>query len=107
MFILCCRCGSDNMERIQDTIQQVIGNLAAKKGDQDIKHPREIIKKLLTKKELAHIKVTNFYKGILYVDVDSSSWLYALTLRKKSFLEELKEAVPPIADIRFRIGDRT
>ena len=95
------------MEQIRQTIQHVIGDLAARKGRDDSRDPPQMLKKLLTKKERAHIKVTNFHKGILYVEVDSSSWLYALTLRKKSFLEELKEKTPSITDIRFRIGEIT
>lgn len=95
------------MERINITVREVIKNIAGNKGGQEAAGPHEAVKKLLTKKELAHIKVTNFYKGILYIHVDSSSWLYALTLRKKAFLEELRDAQPPVRDIRFRIGEIT
>ena len=46
-------------------------------------------------------------KNILTVEVDSSTWLYFLTLKKKSMLEAMKKTLGKgkIEDIRFRIGE--
>lgn len=92
------------MERIKDTLQAVFRELEAGRSRKRSADPAHGFKKLLTKKERAHIKVTNLRKGVLYVNVDSSSWLYVFTLRKERYLNKLK---PTITDLRFRIGEIT
>jgi hypothetical protein len=92
------------MEQIKDTVYSVIGSLAEKKplgADDD---PEVWLKKVLTKKELGHIKFNYFKKGVLGVSVDSSSFLYSLTLRKTQILEGLTRCSNKIKDVRFRIG---
>lgn len=90
------------MERIKDTLQNVFRDIETVRGQKHKSDPAASFKKLLTKKEQAHIKITNLHKGILYVNVDSSSWLYVFTLRKSRYLDKLK---PAVTDVRFRIGD--
>lgn len=54
-----------------------------------------------------HSRPASFKKSILIVNVNESSWLYELTLKKKDILKKL-EGIPKgkkIKDIRFRIGD--
>ena len=68
-------------------------------------NPEQWLKKALTKKELRHIKVKYFSKGILGLSVDSSAWLYILSLRKEELLNKLKQDSPGLKNINLRIGE--
>jgi len=76
-----------------------------KKSGISADEPQEWLKKVLTKKELGHIKFNYFRKGLLSLNVDSSSWLYSLNLQKESLLEKLKKCSSEIKEIRLRIGE--
>ncbi len=79
--------------------------LKTKKG---LLQPRDVersLKKILTKKEIGHIKFNYFKKGILNIIVDSSSWLYQLSLEKDGLLAKLRKNLKNIKDIRFRLGE--
>ena len=93
------------MEQIKDTINSVIRSLAKKKKGVSERSPQELLKKILTKKEFEHIRVSNFTKGVLYVEVDSSTWLYYLGLRKKEMLARLAPALKGLKNIRFSLGE--
>jgi hypothetical protein len=93
------------MEAIKDTVASVLKKLAAKKSDIQEENPEEWLKKVLTKKELEHIKFKYFKKGLLGVSVDSSSWLYMLSIKKEGLLKNLKKFSGAIKDIHFNIGD--
>ncbi|MBI5124121.1 MAG: DUF721 domain-containing protein [Candidatus Omnitrophica bacterium] len=54
-----------------------------------------------------HSRVRSFRGSRLVVNVDGSSWLYELTIEKKSILKKLSSEIKgkKIKDITFRIGD--
>ena len=54
-----------------------------------------------------HSKPVSFKKGSLIVNVESSSWLYELTVRKKEIIKTLEAELKKkkIRELRFRIGD--
>ncbi len=79
--------------------------LSAKKGVLADTQPQQWLKKALTKKELGHIKVKYFSKGVLGLSVDSSPWLYILSLKKEELLGKLKKENPGLKNIIFRIGE--
>ena len=93
------------MEAIKDTVLNVMERLAAKKTGSAADEPETWLKKVLTKKELGHIKFNYFKKGVLNLNVDSSSWLYNFNLQKEELLDKLNKHLKGIKDIRFRIGD--
>ena len=93
------------MERIKDTLQSVMQELTATGGRVTGDGPEAWLRKVLTKKELGHIKLNYFRKGILGLNVDSSAWLYSLNLKKTSLLNKLKDFSSEIKEIRFSIGD--
>jgi hypothetical protein len=92
------------MEAVKDIVKNIMQELETKKTK-----PRDdpclLLKKVLTKKELGHIKFNYFRKGILNVSVDSSTWLYHLNLQKKHLLGRLIKESGAVKDIRFRIGE--
>ncbi|MCX5669273.1 MAG: DciA family protein [Candidatus Omnitrophica bacterium] len=93
------------MELLKDTLDNVMRQLGAKKAVFQDTGPQQWLKKALTKKELGHIRVKYFSKGILGLSVDSSAWLYILSLKKEELLKELKKENPELKNINFRIGE--
>jgi hypothetical protein len=93
------------MESIKETVASIMQGLGSKKTAQGDIDPQAWLKKVLTKREIRHIKVKYFRKGILGLSVDSSSWLYSYTLKKPSLLNKLRAQSSAIKDIQLRIGD--
>jgi len=93
------------MELLKNTLNNVMRRLDAKKAVFQDSGPQQWLKKTLTKKELGHIRVKYFNKGILGLNVDSSAWLYILSLKKEELLKELKKENPEVKNINFRIGE--
>jgi len=93
------------MEKIKDTIELVIQDLLTKKSGANNEGPDVWLRKVLTKKELGHIKFHYLRKGILGLTVDSSAWLYSLNLKKEVLLNKLKKCSQDVKEIRFSIGD--
>ncbi|MFH1191713.1 MAG: DciA family protein [Candidatus Omnitrophota bacterium] len=93
------------MELLKNTLEEVMRQLGAKKSVFLETGPQQWLKKVLTKKELGHIRVKYFHKGILGLSVDSSAWLYILSLKKEELLAALKKENPELKNINFRIGE--
>lgn len=93
------------MEPLKNTLNDLMRQLGAKKAVFSESGPQQWLKKTLTKKELGHIRVQYFSKGILGLNVDSSAWLYILSLKKDQLLAELKKEHPELKNINFRIGE--
>jgi predicted nucleic acid-binding Zn ribbon protein len=91
------------MDTIKDTLINLIRDLKTKKPQTKEDHAI-LLKKTLTQKELRHIKLNYLKQGILNVNVDSSSWLYSLSLRKQDLLTKINKKCSAIKDIHFRIG---
>jgi predicted nucleic acid-binding Zn ribbon protein len=91
------------METIKDILKDVIEGLKTKKAAKD--EPEFLLKEVLPKKELGHVKFRYLRKGILGVTVDSSGWLYQLNLQKQGLLAKLGKKSKAIKDIRFYIGE--
>jgi hypothetical protein len=93
------------MELLKNTLDDLMRQLGTKQAVFQESGPQQWLKKVLTKKELGHIRVKYFSKGILGLSVDSSAWLYILSLKKDELLKELKKANPELKNINFRIGE--
>ncbi len=93
------------MEHLKKTLDEVMRGLSAKNSSAPEADPQQWLKKALTKKELQHIKVKYFSKGTLGLSVDSSAWLYVLSLKKEELLGKLKKENPGLKNISFRIGE--
>ena len=93
------------MELLKNTLDEVMQGLCAKKTALLDAGPEQWLKKALTKKELRHIKVKYFNKGILGLSVDSSAWLYILSLKKEELLGKLQKENPGLKNINLRIGE--
>ncbi|MDO8602476.1 MAG: DUF721 domain-containing protein [Candidatus Omnitrophota bacterium] len=93
-------------EDIGGVLNQVIKKLDAKTHGQ-----REDVAKAwwgaIEPGAVSHTKPVAIKKNILTIEVDSSTWLYVLSLKKKSILAAMQKTVgkEKIEDIRFRIGE--
>jgi len=54
-----------------------------------------------------HSRPVGIKKGVLTIEVDSSTWLYTLNLQKAGIMKDIKRSLEKykIRDIRFRMGD--
>jgi hypothetical protein len=93
------------MELLKNTLDGLMRQLGANKTVFQDTGPQQWLKKALTKKELGHIRVQYFSKGVLGLNVDSSAWLYILSLKKEELLGVLKKENPELKNINFRIGE--
>ena len=94
------------MDSIKNIIPQVINSLSRKKVNNQSKIP-EIWQNILDKDARQHAAVSDFEQGHLWVNVDSSPWLYRLNLQKSKILKKLKEEIPEIQKLSFKIGKTT
>ena len=93
------------MELLKKTLDEVMKGIDVKKNASSEAGPQQWLKKALTKRELQHIKVKYFSKGVLGLSVDSSAWLYILSLKKEELLENLKKESSELKNISLRIGE--
>jgi len=65
--------------------------------------------KAVDPKAAFHTRPVAIKKKVLTIAVDSSTWLYFLSLKKKGILESMGKALGrgKIEDIRFRMGEIT
>ncbi len=93
-------------EEIGGVINQVIKKLDAKTHGQ-----REDVVKAwqdaIDEAAATHTKPVAIKKNILTIEVDSSAWLYVLSLKKKSILAAMQKSAgkEKVEDIRFRMGE--
>lgn len=93
-------------QRLKDTIADLMHKLEEGKQSAPPDEPGDFLKKAFTKRELGHIRGGYYRNGILAVKVDSSSWLYALSLKKDAKLNKLREKLKVVVkDIRFSLGE--
>jgi hypothetical protein len=93
------------MEAIRDTVREVIKRLETGKTGSSGADPSFWLKKVLTKKELGHIKFNYFRRGILALKVDSAAWRYSLNLKREKLLAQLQRECAQIKELRMRLGD--
>jgi hypothetical protein len=93
-------------ERIDSVVKSIIGKLdkSSNPTSEDID---KIWKGIVGGKAFPHTKPASLRKKRLVINVDTSGWLYELTLRKKEFLAELKNRLgkDKIRELQFRIGE--
>ena len=95
------------MELIKDTIQQLIEEWKTQKKLLPKDDIAQIVHKTLSLKEREHVRLIYCRNGVLGLAVDSSAWLYQLTLHKTKLLDKLNKQMkdmPRIKDVRFHIG---
>ena len=91
------------MEQIKDIVSQVITHISSGRPEIHNKIQR-IWQNLFDKKTTQHTAIVGLQKGKLIVNVDSPAWLFQMNLQRRKVLERLKEEIPELAYIHFKIG---
>ena len=92
-------------------IEDVVKGVIKTWGKEKPRFTQEEITKLWVraagKKFAEHSKPVSFKSSRLIVEVDSSGWLYELTLEKNSILKKLRGSFKgkALQEIQFRIGE--
>lgn len=91
---------------IENILKDVIGNLSGK-GRVSEEEIGGAWGKAAGTKAAAHTKPVLLKKSVLTVNVDSSGWLYELTIKKKELLGKLDGKIrgKQLKGLRFRIGE--
>lgn len=95
-------------EDIKNILDKVIVQIEAKAPGK-----KEVIlnawQKSVGEKAAGHSRPVSIRKSVLTIEIDSSTWLYELNLKRKSILKDIKKELgeDKIRDIRFRMGDIT
>lgn len=86
-------------------LKHVVSGLGRKRLTQD--RVRRAWKAVVGKRAKAHTLPVSLKKGTLSINVDSSAWLYELTLKRREILKKLDSKIKgnKIRLIRFRIGE--
>lgn len=95
-------------EDIKDILNKIIAKIQ-KHGPGRKEKILNVWQKAVGEKAKAHSRPVTIKRKVLTVEVDSSTWLYTLNLKKKSILDYLKKELgeDKIKDVRFRMGDIT
>lgn len=93
-------------EGIKNILGKVLGTIE-KKGPGQKEKILKAWQKTASEKAARHSRPTSIKHNILTIEVDSSTWLYELSTKKRELLRELKKELKEykIDDIRFRMGD--
>ena len=91
------------MEPIKEIIPQVIENISQKKPETQLKIQR-IWQNTAGDKLGPHTSIAGLKDDTLYVHVDSPAYLFQMNLKKKKILEQLREEIPELKNINFKIG---
>ena len=91
------------MDNIKDIVNQVIKKISIKQPIDQSKIDR-IWQNILSKQELKHTKLIGVKDGRISINVDSPAWVYQLKIKKNKILGRLKDELPEIKSLVFRIG---
>ncbi len=93
------------IEHFGDVLKNVISDIGKKRrfGEE----VEEAWRKAAGKRAASHTRTVSLRKARLVVNVDGSSWLYELTLKKRELLKKVEDKLKGknIKEIRFRVGD--
>ncbi|MBU4342528.1 MAG: DUF721 domain-containing protein [Candidatus Omnitrophica bacterium] len=93
-------------EGIKNILGNVLGTIE-KKGPGKKEKISNAWQKTAGEKAARHSRPTGLRRKVLAIEVDSSTWFYELSTKKRELLRELKKELKEckIDDIRFRMGD--
>ena len=91
------------MDQIKDIVSKVIGDISSGKPQTQFKIHR-IWQGLCDPKTSAHTAIAGLQQGQLTIHVDSPARLFHMNLHKRKLFEKIKNEIPEISSINFRIG---
>lgn len=96
------------MDSIKDIIPQVVGKMVRSRNQQAGERGslEQIWQDILEKQELRHARLGGQRDGNLLVFVDSPARAYHLRMGKAKILKQIREKIPEIKDITFKVSDQ-
>ena len=91
------------MEEIKNIINNIIGQLSEHQPNQD-KELFDLWEQLLDDTEKKHVRLSGLKSGSLYVNVDSSAWLYQMKLKRTQLLKKVQKEFSNVKNIYLKIG---
>lgn len=91
------------MDNIKDIINIVIGKIGDKKPSGDDKLER-VWQSIIHGTDKKHTMIVGIKDGILSVHVDDPTRMYQLKLKRKKIVDGLREEIPEIKNVVFKIG---
>ena len=93
-----------------EEIKDIVGRVIEKIERQEPGRKEEILSvwnSVVGEKASLHSRPVGIKSKHITIEVDSSTWLYDLTLRKRSILKDINKLLEKhkIEDIRFKMGD--
>ncbi len=92
------------MDEIKNVLHGVLKDMMKQKKDVDFQKALDVWKRAVGAKAFAHTKIVYLTKDKIRVNVNSSSQLYDLNLRKERILRDIKKDLD-VADIKFKLGE--
>ncbi len=92
------------MEAIKETLGFLLKDLNTRREKAATSSPEFLAKKVFSRKESEHAQPGILKNGVLYIKVDSSTWLYYFNLHKKELLGKFFGQNNQIKDIKFSLG---
>jgi predicted nucleic acid-binding Zn ribbon protein len=96
------------MDSIKDIIPQVVGKMVRSRNQQAGEQGalEQIWQDILEKQQLRHTRLGGQRDGNLLVFVDSPARAYHLRMGKAKTLKQIREKMPEIKDITFKVSEQ-
>ncbi|MCX7926895.1 MAG: hypothetical protein N2606_01985 [Candidatus Omnitrophica bacterium] len=91
------------MEQIKDTISIVLSKWQKRQNFLFVEEIENILKQVFSATEQKHLMLASWRQGVLELSVDSSVWLYYFSLHKEKFFLHLKQLIPNLQRLDFRL----
>ena len=92
------------MDEVKDILKNVLADLKKKQKDVDFEKVSKAWERAVGPKAFLHTKIVHLTKELIRVNVDNSSRLFDLNLKKEQIKRELKKSLG-IDDVRLKLGD--
>ena len=91
------------MDEVRDVVKDDLHDLLKREKNLSYQKTSEAWEKIVGPKASAHTKIVHLTKDRIQVNVDSSAWLYELSLKKESIQKEINKKCK-IQEVRFKLG---
>ncbi len=91
------------MDKIKDILPGVIEKITGQKQGESQKIEK-VWQEAIGKEACRHTKIDGINNGMMNILVDSSAWLFQMSLKKKSILGKIQKELSHIKKISFKIG---
>ena len=111
-YIETVRKRKDRPEDIKEILNKIMGRIE-KRGPDRKEKILNAWQRIVGEKASRHSRPINIRRKVLTIEIDSSTWLYTLNLKKNSILKDMKKELKKelkddkVNDLRFRMGDIT